>query len=84
MSKLYAASIIMVAVVLFLMVTLFAYSLTEIATGRIQFNEIPQYMIKFLYIFLALTIALCIALTLMAVSKNGNIMKNIYINHNAI
>jgi ABC-type multidrug transport system permease subunit len=73
MGKLYAASIIMVAVILFLMVTLFAYSLTEIATGHVKFNETPQYMMKFLYIFLALTIALCIALTLMALSKPQNL-----------
>jgi hypothetical protein len=70
MGKLYIASIVMIAIILLLMVTLFAYSLTEIATGHIQFNEIPQYMMKFLYIFLALTIALCIALTLMAISLN--------------
>jgi hypothetical protein len=69
MGKLYVASIIMVSIILLLMVSLFAYSLTEIATGRIPFNETPQYMIKFLYIFLGLTIALCFALTLMAISN---------------
>jgi hypothetical protein len=69
MGKLYVASIVMVSIILLLMVTLFAYSLTEIATGRIPFNEISQHMIKFLYIFLGLTIALCFALTLMAISN---------------
>jgi len=66
MDKKYVISMIIISASLIGMITLFSWSLMQLATGRIPLNQVSAHTIEVTRIFLILTVILCIGLLLLA------------------